>query len=84
MTLPSWLRIFELRVKNAWPAMMGWIRWLILTMLNCDLPWQVASLIMARRLLSLWHTIHIPIGLVLFATAFIHILGALYYATLLR
>lgn len=45
---------------------------------------QVASLAMARRLLSLWHTVHIPIGVALFATAFVHMLGAIYYATLLR
>ena len=38
----------------------------------------------ARRLLALWHTIHIPIGMVLFTSAFAHICGALYYATLLR
>jgi hypothetical protein len=45
---------------------------------------QVASLAMARRLLSLWHTVHIPIGVALFATAFVHIIGAIYYATLLQ
>jgi len=45
---------------------------------------QVASLAMARRLLSLWHTIHIPIGVALFATAFVHMIGAIYYATLLQ
>lgn len=45
---------------------------------------QVSSLVVARRLLSLWHTVHIPIGLALFSTAFIHILGAIYYATLLH
>ena len=38
----------------------------------------------ARRLMALWHTIHIPIGMVLFVAAFAHIGGALYYATLLR
>lgn len=38
----------------------------------------------ARRLLALWHTIHIPLGMVLFVTAFFHILGALYYATFLK
>jgi hypothetical protein len=37
-----------------------------------------------RRLLSLWHTIHVPIGLVLFTAAFIHSIAAIYYATLLR
>lgn len=38
----------------------------------------------ARRLMALWHTVHIPIGMVLFVSAFIHIGGALYYATLLK
>ena len=38
----------------------------------------------ARRLLALWHTIHIPIGMALFISAFVHIGAALYYATLLK
>jgi hypothetical protein len=38
----------------------------------------------ARRLLALWHTIHIPIGMVLFISAFVHIGAALYYATFLK
>jgi hypothetical protein len=45
---------------------------------------QLASLTMARRLLALWHAIHIPLGVVLFSAAFIHIAAAVYYATLLR
>jgi hypothetical protein len=45
---------------------------------------QVATLTMARRLLSLWHMIHIPIGVALFSTAFVHMIGAIYYATLLQ
>ena len=45
---------------------------------------QLASLAMARRLLALWHAIHIPLGLVLFSAAFIHIVAAVYYATLLK
>ena len=45
---------------------------------------QQSALANARRLLALWHTIHIPIGMALFAAAFAHILAALYYATLLR
>ncbi len=45
---------------------------------------QIASLTMARRLLALWHTVHIPIGMALFTSAFIHIGAAIYYATLLR
>jgi hypothetical protein len=45
---------------------------------------QVASLAMARRMLALWHAIHIPIGMALFTAAFIHVVAAIYYATLLR
>jgi hypothetical protein len=45
---------------------------------------QLASLAMTRKFMALWHTIHIPIGLVLFTAAFIHIGASIYYATLLR
>jgi hypothetical protein len=45
---------------------------------------QAAALANARRLLALWHTIHIPIGMALFTAAIIHMGGALYYATLLK
>jgi hypothetical protein len=45
---------------------------------------QIASYAQARRLLALWHMVHIPIGLALFTAAFIHIGAAIYYATLLR
>jgi hypothetical protein len=45
---------------------------------------QVASLAIARRLLSLWHAVHIPIGISLFTAAFVHVIAAIYYATLLR
>ena len=38
----------------------------------------------ARRLMALWHTIHIPIGMALFTAAFVHIGAALYYATFLH
>jgi hypothetical protein len=38
----------------------------------------------ARRFMALWHTIHIPIGMALFVSAFVHIGAALYYATLLK
>jgi hypothetical protein len=38
----------------------------------------------ARRLMALWHTVHIPIGMALFISAFVHIGAALYYATLLK
>ncbi len=45
---------------------------------------QLASIATARRLMAVWHTIHIPIGMALFTAAFIHIGAAIYYATLLR
>jgi hypothetical protein len=35
-----------------------------------------------RRALATWHTIHIPLTWALFAAAFIHVVAALYYATL--
>lgn len=37
-----------------------------------------------RRLMALWHTIHIPIGMALFVSAFVHVGAALYYATFLK
>jgi len=45
---------------------------------------QLGSIILTRRLLGYWHAIHIPIGMVLFTAAIIHIIAAIYYATLLH
>ncbi len=45
---------------------------------------QSSALANARRLMALWHTVHIPIGMALFTAALVHIFGALYYATFLR
>ena len=45
---------------------------------------QLASLTLARRMLALWHAIHVPLGMVLFSSAIIHVVAAIYYATLLR
>ncbi len=45
---------------------------------------QVASLVAARRTLALWHTVHIPLGMAMFAAALAHILAALYFGTLSR
>src|SRR5262245_54857487 len=44
----------------------------------------INSLALARRLLSLWHLAHVPLAVVLFTLAFVHIGAALYYSTLLR
>jgi len=38
----------------------------------------------ARRMMALWHTIHIPIGVALFISAFVHMGAALYYSTFLK
>ena len=38
----------------------------------------------ARRLMALWHMVHIPIGMALFICAFVHIGAVLYYATFLK
>ncbi len=45
---------------------------------------QLASLATARRLLATWHAVHLPLGLALFTSAFVHIAAAIYYATLLH
>lgn len=49
-----------------------------------DLGRSLDSLATARKLLAVWHTVHIPLGMALFVAAFVHIGAALYYATLLR
>ncbi len=43
-----------------------------------------SALQQARRLMALWYTVHIPIGMALFVFAFVHIGEALYYATFLK
>jgi hypothetical protein len=45
---------------------------------------QIHSIEVATRLLSMWRRIHISIGISFFIAAFVHIGGALYYATLMR
>ena len=45
---------------------------------------QLESMAGARRLLAIWHAVHIPLGVAMFTVAFIHIGAALYYATFLR
>ncbi|MFO7625243.1 MAG: hypothetical protein R6V73_12900 [Anaerolineales bacterium] len=49
-----------------------------------DLNRQLQRLSAARRSLSLWHAVHIPLGMAMFAAALVHILGSLYYATFLH
>jgi hypothetical protein len=49
-----------------------------------ELQRQRASLAIVRRLLSTWHTVHVPLGMALFTAALFHIGAALYYATFLK
>ncbi len=44
---------------------------------------QINNLAAARRLLSLWHAIHVPLGLTLFLVALLHIGATIYYAILI-
>ena len=43
---------------------------------------QIQSLASVRRLLAIWHAVHIPLGLTLFVMAFFHIAAAIYYSLL--
>jgi hypothetical protein len=72
------LRGQSLTIRRAASQLSELLRW------QKNLQRQATSLARSRRLFSLWHTIHIPIGLVLFTAAFIHIFAAIYYATLLN
>jgi hypothetical protein len=45
---------------------------------------QLANLVLTRKLLSAWYIFHVPVGIVLFIAAVLHIIGAVYFATLLR
>ena len=46
--------------------------------------YQVATLAFVRRVLALWHVIHVPLGIGLFTLAFVHVGAAIYYVTLAR
>ena len=49
-----------------------------------QLHYQKASLVLERRIMATWHSVHIPLGIALFTTAFIHVGVAIYYVTLAR
>lgn len=49
-----------------------------------ELNRQINSIAMARQLLSIWHAVHIPLGVALFALAIFHVIAAMYYATLIH
>jgi hypothetical protein len=66
------------------PLQEDWKRLRALGERQLQIKKQLAGLSSARRLLAIWHTVHIPIGVVLFALAFIHIFATLYFVTLAR
>jgi len=82
--------LFARGERRRWRALLNKIgvppgeteRILSLLSRRSDLARQVRSTQTARRLLAVWHSVHIPIGMALFAAAFVHIGAALYYATL--
>jgi hypothetical protein len=41
---------------------------------------QIRSQETARRMMAVWHALHVPLGMALFAAAFMHIIGALFYS----
>ena len=45
---------------------------------------EINSLDYARRMLAIWHLVHIPLGLTLFVMGFIHVFAAIYYAVLMK
>jgi len=47
-------------------------------------PEARGRLLRRRKRLATWHTLHVPLTWVLFLAAFIHVVAALYYATLQR
>lgn len=49
-----------------------------------ELQRQVVTLAAARRLMATWHTLHVPLGLIMFSAAVAHIAAAIYFATLLK
>ncbi|MBL8792357.1 MAG: hypothetical protein JNM56_00480 [Planctomycetia bacterium] len=51
---------------------------------RCRLQLQMQSLAGTRQLMALWHFFHVPLGVVLFTLAFVHIGAALYYATFMK
>jgi hypothetical protein len=76
---------WQSQIRHITPALRAQARQLRqMTRRRRALRRQVASLETARRLLSLWHAAHVPLGITLFIAAFVHVAATLYYATLLN
>lgn len=44
-----------------------------------ELERDIATLQAAHKLMSAWHTVHVPLGVTLFMSAFLHVIGTFYY-----
>lgn len=44
-----------------------------------ELERQISTLQAAHRLMGAWHTIHVPLGVTLFLSAILHVIGTLYF-----
>jgi hypothetical protein len=44
-----------------------------------ELERDIATLRAAHKLMSAWHTVHVPLGVTLFLSVFLHVFGTLYY-----
>lgn len=82
--IPAYLKRLRVRRELAPEAMETLEQMLDARRRSRELRRSLDSLATARRLLAVWHTVHIPLGMALFVAAFVHIGAALYYATLLR
>jgi hypothetical protein len=91
MVMTESLYSFRKRSKRGarWGKMSSWLEFHIFTgivgpfMVLLHPGWQFQGLAGARRLFSLWHTIHIPLGLTLFMVALVHIGAVIYYSMLI-
>ncbi len=82
ISLPTENELLNLAQTSQNPKAVQHIREIIAH--NAKLHDQLSHLDRTRKLLAIWHTVHVPLGLSLFLVAFVHIFAALYYSTLLR
>ena len=45
---------------------------------------MVQSLPLTRRMMAIWHMVHVPMGVAMFTLAVFHVVGALYFSTFMR
>jgi hypothetical protein len=82
ISLPTESELLDLAQTSQEPEAVKHLQEIIAQ--NAKLQNQLAHLDRTRKLLAIWHTVHVPLGLSLFLVAFVHIVAALYYSTLLH